>query len=130
MTDDGFPEGTSSSQNEDRSRQTKSVDEQFCSSCGEVIKKEAEICPECGIRQKGSNSGEKNPGIAAVLSFIITGAGQIYNGEIGKGIGLMVLQVVNVLLMAVLIGFITFPATWIWAIYDAYKTAEKINTGE
>ncbi|MFC6769079.1 zinc ribbon domain-containing protein [Natrinema soli] len=130
MTDDGFPEENSSSQNEDGYRRTKSDDEQFCSSCGEVIKKKAEICPECGVRQKRSNSGEKNPGISAVLSFFITGAGQIYNGEIGKGIGLMVLQVVNVLLMAVLIGFITFPATWIWAIYDAYKTAEKINTGE
>ena len=26
------------------------IDEQFCSSCGEIIKKEAEICPQCGVR--------------------------------------------------------------------------------
>lgn len=32
----------------------------------------------------------KNPGIAAVLSFLITGLGQIYNGQIGKGIGFVV----------------------------------------
>ena len=25
-------------------------DEQFCSSCGEIIKKLAEICPKCGVR--------------------------------------------------------------------------------
>lgn len=28
----------------------------------------------------------RNPGIAAVLSFFWTGVGQIYNGEIVKGI--------------------------------------------
>lgn len=28
----------------------------------------------------------KDPGIAAVLSFFVTGLGQIYNGQIGKGI--------------------------------------------
>jgi hypothetical protein len=26
-------------------------DEVFCTSCGEIIKEEAEICPECGTRQ-------------------------------------------------------------------------------
>ena len=26
-------------------------DEKFCFSCGEVIKKEAEICPKCGVNQ-------------------------------------------------------------------------------
>jgi len=29
----------------------KAVDEKFCSSCGAIIKKEAEICPKCGVRQ-------------------------------------------------------------------------------
>lgn len=110
---------------------TKAADEQYCSSCGETIKKEAEVCPECGVRQQGSSGGEeKNPGIAALLSFIVTGAGQIYNGEIGKGIGLIVLQVINVVLMAVAIGFITFPVTWGYGIYDAHSTAKKINSGE
>lgn len=31
------------------------VDEVYCTSCGEVIKEEAEICPHCGVRQKGGN---------------------------------------------------------------------------
>ena len=26
-------------------------DEQYCSSCGEVVKKAAEICPHCGVRR-------------------------------------------------------------------------------
>jgi len=31
-------------------KRTKSIDELFCRSCGEPIKKEAEICPHCGVR--------------------------------------------------------------------------------
>ena len=27
-----------------------SEDEQYCPSCGEIIKREAVICPECGVR--------------------------------------------------------------------------------
>ena len=32
------------------------ADEQYCSSCGEVIKKEAEICPNCGVRQRSASA--------------------------------------------------------------------------
>ncbi len=69
----------------------------------------------------------RNPGIAAVLSFFWTGVGQIYNGEIVKGIILILVQMVNALLMFVLIGFITYPIVWIWGMYDAYKVAERMN---
>lgn len=69
----------------------------------------------------------KNPGLAAVGSFFFSGLGQIYNGEIKKGLLLIFIQVINVLLCLVLIGFITYPITWAYGIYDAYKTAEKLN---
>jgi TM2 domain-containing membrane protein YozV len=110
---------------------TKAADEQFCSSCGETIKKEAEVCPECGVRQESSSSSEKDPGIAALLSAITSGwAGQMYNGQILRGLGIIVAQVVNVILMAFLIGFLTFPLVWALGIYDAYNQAKKINAGE
>jgi len=69
----------------------------------------------------------KNPGIAAVLSFFWTGVGQIYNGQLMKGLILIVVQLINSALMFVLIGFITFPLVWIWGIYDAYKEADRMN---
>lgn len=69
----------------------------------------------------------KNPGLAAVASFFFSGLGQIYNGEIGKGMLLIFVQVINVLLFFVLIGFVTYPITWAYGIYDAYKTAERLN---
>ncbi len=69
----------------------------------------------------------KNPALAAILSFLINGLGQIYNGEIAKGIIIIVVQIVNGLLTMVIIGFITLPIVWIWSIYDAYTVAQKIN---
>jgi len=69
----------------------------------------------------------KNPALAAILSFLISGLGQIYNGEIGKGIVIIIVQVINAFLTVLIIGFVTGFAVWIWSIYDAYKTAEKIN---
>ena len=69
----------------------------------------------------------KNPGIAAVLSFFWTGVGQIYNGQIFKGIFLIILQGINGLLMFVGIGFITYPIVWIWGMFDAYNTAKRMN---
>ena len=32
-------------------KKVKMADEKYCSECGEIIKKNAEICPKCGVRQ-------------------------------------------------------------------------------
>ena len=69
----------------------------------------------------------KNPGLAAVLSFFWMGLGQIYNGQIAKGIAFIVAYSVSFLLMFLLIGFITTPILFIYGIWDAYKSADKIN---
>lgn len=100
----------------------------FCSNCGMEIDTKAEICPECGVRV---NPGErKSPGVAAVLSVILVGLGQIYNGQIGKGIAFIVIGLVLAYSMFILIGFVLYPLFWIYNIYDAYTTAKKINVGE
>ena len=65
--------------------------------------------------------------MAAILSFFWCGAGQIYNGEIGKGIAFMVCFFFSCFLVLFAIGFFTTPILWIVGIYDAYKTAERLN---
>lgn len=41
----------------------------FCPHCGEQIAEQAEICPKCGVRVKGS-SGEDKPNILVnIISF-------------------------------------------------------------
>ena len=69
----------------------------------------------------------KNPGIAAVLSFFWMGLGQIYNGQIAKGIAFIVAYAISWILTAVLIGFITTPILFIYGMYDAYRSAVKVN---
>jgi TM2 domain-containing membrane protein YozV len=62
-----------------------------------------------------------------VCSFFWCGLGQIYNGQIGKGVGLLFVYAISVLLMFVVIGFVTTPILWVYGMVDAYKTAERIN---
>ena len=69
----------------------------------------------------------KSSGIAVILSFFIPGLGQIYNGEIGKGILFIIIAFMLALTTAVLIGFILYPIFWIYNMYDAYNTAERKN---
>ncbi|MGA1975368.1 MAG: zinc-ribbon domain-containing protein [Conexivisphaerales archaeon] len=104
----------------------------YCQHCGAVIAAAAEICPKCGVRVMGQlrvAEPLKNPGIAAVLSFFFPGLGQIYNGQIGKGIAFILVGIVCVVLVIVLIGFLLVPLWWIYNIYDAYKSAQRINAG-
>ena len=73
----------------------------------------------------------KNPSIAVLLSFFWTGLGQCYNGEIGKGLTLIVLRIITIpFLFIFIINFLAIPfviALWAWGMYDAHKSAERIN---
>lgn len=40
----------------------KGADEIFCTSCGEPIKREAELCPNCGVRNKVNRSPSSQGG--------------------------------------------------------------------
>ena len=72
----------------------------------------------------------KDPGVAVLCSFFLPGAGQLYNGQVGKGLAFMLATFVNFVLMFVGIGFLTGLATWIWSMVDAHGTADKINRGQ
>lgn len=100
-------------------------DEVYCRDCGAIIKERAEICPECGIRQREpetSNTVTKDSGLAAIISFFVPGGGQIYNGQIGKG---LVMLVAFVFLAITVVGLVIAIPLWVWGIYDAYKVAEN-----
>ena len=75
-------------------------DEVFCTSCGEVIKEEAEICPECGTRQIEEEESvesdyeipdmkqhelekvaSKDPTVAILLGIFVSPLGYVYAGS-------------------------------------------------
>lgn len=98
---------------------------------------------------------KQNPGVAAVLSFVFNGLGQIYNGQIAKG--LLIILVSSIAMIVMLIGAVflghfilsgfLYPVEFvtgaimlflgiavivvlgIYNIYDAYNTAQK-NLGK
>ena len=69
----------------------------------------------------------RNPILAAILSLIVAGLGQIYNGQIAKGVIFMIIQLINGALTVVLIGWILLPIVGLLAMIDAYMTAKRNN---
>lgn len=69
----------------------------------------------------------KNPATATILSFFFAGLGQLYNGQIGKGIAFMAGYVISLLFIVVYIGFLTTPILWIFGMIDAYDGAKTKN---
>ena len=71
----------------------------------------------------------KNPIIAAILSFIIPGLGEIYVGKTMMGI----VFVIVVLILSAAIYMVTFYAwiiyivLWLYAIYDSYTSAKALE---
>lgn len=123
------------------SDRTKGPDEVFCRHCGEVISQHAEICPHCGVRQRdppGSSldglidelTEGGNPFVAALASAVLPGLGQLYNRELTKGLVLFAAAIFAAFSVAFVIGFLLYPAVWIYAIYDAYKVAERQSARE
>ena len=112
----------------------------FCSNCGFEMPKATKFCPECGnatsMAPQVVNSTtatvlrrDKSPGLAALLSFLIIGLGQVYLGLTKKGIILFVLAIISGILIFVLIGWIIWVLVWVYAIYDAYNSGEKMRNG-
>jgi len=68
----------------------KAADEVYCSSCGAVIKKAAEICPKCGVRQRNPDVGGYSSRWMTLLLLSIFlgsfGVDRFYVGKIGTGI--------------------------------------------
>ena len=110
----------------------------FCSNCGFEMDINTKFCPECGRQATGqpmpagSNAvlnSQKSPALAAILSFLIIGLGQVYLGLTKKGIILFILAIVSGFLMLILVGFVLWLLVWAYAIYDGYNSANKMNEG-
>jgi TM2 domain-containing membrane protein YozV len=85
-----------------------------------------EMCSGYGT-EKIKNK-RKNPVIAALLSCIIPGLGQVYAGDPLRGFAIIAALGISFCLMALIIGFFTFIGAWIFAIVDAYNMVKKQNS--
>lgn len=97
----------------------------FCEVCGrktcsdcEVILNNKTFCRSCS---KAATVNQfvlthRNPFVAAVLAALVPGTGQIYNGQIGKGV------------LVFFSCWLIIP--WIYGIADAFLTARKMDRSE
>jgi TM2 domain-containing membrane protein YozV len=132
----------------------------YCPHCGMKIDAREEICPYCGNKMERSYTQilphshrdlrwfylrpdrqeytpnviplhkTRNEVLALVLSALVPGLGQMYNGEITKGLMMIILAAVLGVLFAFfcLMG-VAYLFIWVYAMYDAYDTALFINRG-
>lgn len=123
----------------DDSSPGRASDEVFCRNCGDPIHEEAEICPHCGVRNRDPPKSSVdsllddlteggNPFVAALASVLVPGLGQLYNREPKKGIVIFAASVVAAFSFLALVGFVLYPAVWLYAIYDAYTVADRQST--
>lgn len=113
----------------------------FCSSCGTQNPDTAKFCEKCGAgltaaapppppedtRVRGPIASAhpglpvtgKNPWVALVLSFVIPGVGQFYNGDYKKG----ALMLIGALVGGPLSAGVIWVGLMIWAMIDAYQVA-------
>ena len=85
---EGGPAGTDAPAETTGARE-KGPDEKFCSSCGQVVNVQAELCPHCGVRQQEYiPSGGKDRVAAALFALLIGGLGahKFYLGKTGQGL--------------------------------------------
>jgi TM2 domain-containing membrane protein YozV len=96
-------------------------DSKFCISCGESL---VIVTPvDQGVRRSPLTqkyAQGKNPVLAAVLCVLITGLGQVYNGDFLKGI---VMFIGAVILFAPTAGIASL-AMLAWSVWDAYQVAK------
>lgn len=113
----------------------------FCSACGTSNDGTARFCGACGVALDAApaaaadqgtmrGAGErpqlhrsrptgKNPVLAAVLSAVIVGIGQFYNGDMKKG----ALMLIGAILLGAATGGLVWLALAVWSAYDAYQVA-------
>jgi TM2 domain-containing membrane protein YozV/ribosomal protein L40E len=120
----------------DESSSKRGPDEAFCRDCGAVIDAEAEICPECGVRQRDPPQSSLdrtleavaeggNPFVAGALSALVPGLGQLYNRELKRALIFLIAGVAAGFSVIFAVGIVLYPAVWLYAIYDAYTRADR-----
>lgn len=109
----------------------------YCPECGKSLPSEtSSFCDNCGTnlnvtnppRQKEPDQQimeEKNPILALICSFFIPGLGQVYDGLTARGIAIFFGTVVGCFIF-----LIPGLLVWLYGMYDAYSTAQKMNAKE
>ena len=90
---------------------------------------------------KRVSSSKREPSVALTLSIFLPGLGQVYNGDIAKGISLFIMAAIppflliwfglygpeRLLFVFILLGSVTWLFVYLLSIIDAWKRAKKVG---
>ena len=117
----------------------------YCTNCGNLMDENASFCQDCGKASQTKNESfseklereankfvmNKDPFIAAILSFVFPGLGQVYNGDLKKGLAVQIGFIISLLFGGIFPLFFLIPlGVLLTGVYDAYTEADKIRKGE
>ncbi len=74
-----------------------------------------------------SATAPKNPVLSLAVSLLVPGVGSMMNGDVNRGIIILVGFFVSILLTLVLVGFIGVIGFFVWGLVDAYQGALRWN---
>jgi len=72
-----------------------------CPECNNVVSSNAAACIKCGFVLNNQTANAKSPGVAVVLNFIWSGLGNLYIGQIGKGIFISIVYFLLIVIIGV-----------------------------
>lgn len=119
------------------------TEKKFCANCGQAVNANQAICLGCGCplaqTQMGNrmnnaqNGGQKtiqpsgkSASTAVLLTCLITGLGQMYLGQVLKGVVILLAAFV----IAVATAGVGVLVIWIVAMVDASKIGKKLEAGQ
>lgn len=98
----------------------------FCDKCGCELADTAAFCSNCGNKVKSQKT--KNIYVALILTFLLTGLGSIYAGNVKKGLILLAARLLfAVLSLFIGIFFIFSVLVWVYGFYETYKDVQIAN---
>ncbi len=67
------------------------------------------------------------PRVAAVLSLIFPGMGQVYNGDYGRAFMMFFAWILAFASLTLKVGYVLLPGVYLWSSYNAYKISRLIH---
>ena len=106
------------------------TEKKFCANCGQAVNANQAVCLGCGntlsqpgyrinvAGQKMIHPSGKSASLALLLSCLLAGIGQIYLGQVLKGVLILV------------VTCLTGPIGWVIGMIDAYLIGKKLEAGQ